>query len=207
MQICNSAPTTRLSFTSHKNIPRYLYHLTTRENANRILQSGAHIRTPKNDYQAGFYMFDLNNFLRHWTNPFYNFSSKLFCLTAHVHDSMELALLKIPVKNLNTENLRIRSQLSLHSLRGSYDRNHNQFGDVVSKVKHYTRKKHPIEYIYLDNIPAESIEKVGECHANDNIMMRMYLGLGNAKELMQQLVKGQPEEKGINICKFGKFDK
>ncbi len=202
----SSPQTEPINFCSNKNLPRYLYHLTTKENAARILQTGAMPSRTLNETRTAFYMFDLKNFLKRWTHPFRNYSNKLFWTVPNVHKSMDLVLLRVPVKNLNTEKLKIRSQIYLHCYTWNENiRNHKRFGDIAAKAKHYTRKKHPIEYMYLDSISKENIQVVGECKATPSIMERLWGGFGNAKELMLQLVNGKPEEKGVSLCKFGKI--
>lgn len=188
------------NFTSNKRIPRYLYHLTTNKNAEDILRNGTFVNYPVNDDISGLFMFDLKNFLKHWINPKQDLASRLFFNIARIHGESNLTLLKIHVKSLDTKQLKIRSQKYLYQYQYTKDKKiqyHRKYGDFAENQKHYTRKKHPIEYIYSKSISAQNIEKCGECKIKN--LFKFQLGLENAKNLIPQLFRDKPEENAVKF--------
>ena len=86
---------TSKNFTSHNGIPKYLYHLTTNKNAENILKNGTFVNSTVNETISGLFMFDLKNFLKHWTNPKQDLASNLFFNIARIHGTSNLHKLVI----------------------------------------------------------------------------------------------------------------
>lgn len=103
---------------SSKKTPRFLYHLTTKENYFNMLQTGKINPSSDNFCGQNIFMFDIMNFLKRWTKQYEgglsstSIDKKLFCKMVGKKDS-SVVLLRIPTKNMNIEKLSIRSQDSL----------------------------------------------------------------------------------------------
>lgn len=99
-------------------IPRYIYHLTNKQNYLSMLKTG-HLKTTPDDYIGrGVFMIDLENFFKFWgKNTAWGdglLQSKLIrhCLKGEA----DLVMLKIPTKSLDYNKLSIRSQARAFSL-------------------------------------------------------------------------------------------
>ena len=87
----------------HK-IPRYLYHMTSFENYQKILESGS-LKCSTNRMPQGVYTLELDSFGKYWSKDFRNdLCGKM------LDDSKKIVMLKIPTKNLEQSKLRIRTQ-------------------------------------------------------------------------------------------------
>lgn len=99
-------------------IPRFLYHLTTQENYDKILQN--EYLEPRFDKfcDEQIFLFDITNFFKQWKKKIYNYDfdlqKKLFKWVGG-KTSSNLVLLRIPTKSLNRDILRTRSQEALFS--------------------------------------------------------------------------------------------
>lgn len=108
-----------------KILPKFLYHLSTRANYESIISSGS-LNTLKNSGQAGrdgLFMAELNNLFKRWhSSKDWNHPSLLDLLLkkASRGGSSELVILRIPTKNLNVDQLRIRSQNRLFGAGKKY---------------------------------------------------------------------------------------
>ena len=186
-----------------KEIPRYLYTITTQANYESICNDGfIHIaRDPLRPQMRGIFMFDLINFTKRWTsNSFFKCKSFANELLGSITDkSKNLVVLKIPTENLDGD-LRIRS---LNYLFRKCDKVHSDYhldtGFGANMRKHFTQHKEPIEYIYKENIPIDKIEKIGELYIEDTRALAR--GQLNLKSLLSQLFAGTPQHKAIELMK------
>ena len=89
----------------HK-IPRYLYHMTSPENYQKMLESGV-LKPMGCRLPDGVYMLELDSFGKYWSKSLRNdLCDQIF----RSGDSKQIVMLKIPTKNLNSTKLRIRTQ-------------------------------------------------------------------------------------------------
>ena len=97
-------------------IPRFLYHLTTKSNYEKMLKTGAMNPSKEGLCGENIFMLDIKNFFKRWTK-FNLGGSHQKRLLAHVSGANreDVVLLKIPTKQLQREKLGIRSQDVLYS--------------------------------------------------------------------------------------------
>lgn len=107
------------NITPNKNrVPRYLYHLTTQENYEKIIKNG-HLE-PQRDNICGnqIFLFDITNFCKHWNKKIYdyelNIQRKLVNWVSRRAEE-KIVLLKIPTDTLKKDKLKMRSQEVLFS--------------------------------------------------------------------------------------------
>ena len=95
----------------HK-IPRFLYHLTTKESYESILKDGFIKESTTDIAQKGVFAIDLNNFFKCWSKKKANDDESLIeKLITYIGEGKEsLVILKIPTNILNQNELIIRSQ-------------------------------------------------------------------------------------------------
>lgn len=181
--------------TGKPNIPRYLYHVTSKQNYESMLRSG-YIEARKDCTEMkGVFMFDIINFLKRWVNTCTNKLNLGTCLilkpAADNGNEVDTVLLRISTKNMDINKLKIRPQ---DIARPSSD------SAVYQSV--YTRRKIPIEYIYENDINISDIAKIGETHTKI-----VAFSISDLKEIFTEkpfnilvkLVKGQPEEKAVRL--------
>ncbi len=154
------------------SVPRYIYHLTNRENYLGMLKTGQ-ISTSRDDFIGqGIFMFDLGNFFRHWwkgikgilKNDRHFYQSNLIdhCLK----DSLELVILRIPTNVLEHENLRIRSQNRLFSTLSGDKKELLDF--ILEDSKKMNYKKDNIADMILCSIN-RYFDKLGRQGSHDHI--------------------------------------
>lgn len=196
-----------------RTIPRYLYHLTTKENYTSIIKDGVikatHDANPVSNLK-GVFLFDMINFIKRWMSTGFKIDSEnnKFSLAQALFlnviiKSRNLVLLRIPTKNLSTNLLQCRVQNITES------EFHANNGDSATKQKHYTRKKKPIEYIFQDNIPVKEFAKIGEVDSQINYTKHQDLasfGEIDSLSLLEKLLVNQPEENAINLAKKSSFE-
>lgn len=197
--------------TGKPDIPRFLYHVTSKENYNSILKNGM-IKTsydccPVSDLN-GVFMFDMKNFSKRWANTWIDIAkyhvnlgkalmTKNIMGSAEFSKSKEIVLLKIPTKKMDINKLKIRPQD-----RGMLDASNIGLlnGDSAIYQSIYTRRKNPIEYIYEENIDVSKIQKIGETTLKyDSHEDCLKTVAEKPFEILLQLLKGTPEEKGVKI--------
>ena len=200
--------------TGRRNIPRYLYHLTTKENYNSMLKDGYikafHDVDPTTNLN-GVFLFDMINFVKKWSstgvvadflkNPL--LLSNALLLNA-AFKNPEIVLLKIPTKNFPLEKLRCRVQNSQNKVPLEHTIN----GDAATNRKHFTRKKLALEYIFKGNIPINKASKIGEINTGIKIekpedLTKYYET--NSLEILSQLLQNQPEQKSVELAKKSNF--
>ncbi len=102
-----AADTVQLSTQAGKHkIPRYLYHMTSLENYQKILQAGG-LQPMGFRMPDGIYMLELDSFGKYWSKGIRN---DLCDMILRSGESKQIVMLKIPTKNLNSTKLRIRTQ-------------------------------------------------------------------------------------------------
>lgn len=97
-------------------IPRFLYHLTTKSNYEKMLKSGAINPAKEGLCGENIFMLDIKNFFSRWTK--FNLGGshqKRLLKSISGKNEEDVVLLKIPTKQLNREKLGIRSQDVLYS--------------------------------------------------------------------------------------------
>lgn len=204
--ILTNCPTTGTQL-GRRNLPRYLYHITTENNYQQMLKDGyikGHHDLDLNTHLSGVFLFDLKNFSKRWTTMGIDWGDKLFTFAKGLimqasKDDSNLVVLKIPTKTLSQNKLKCRNQLT-------DSKTHNTYGDFATNQKHYTRKKNAIEYINEGNIPIQNVTKIGEANVGFNLHKAMENLSENifdkidVKKILQNLFKNTPEEKSINIA-------
>lgn len=184
------------------DIPRFLYHITTRKNYASILKTG-HIKTSADICPAsnlnGVFMFDLKNFAKRWTSTFIDFGEdfgRVNLGSGLLFRNSDIVLLKIPTKNFDINKLRVRIQdetnIGYHALNG----------DSARFQSLYTRRKKPIEYIYGQNINISDVKKIGEIDLAG--LDRQEAFKSKPFDILLKLFKGNPEEKCIEAFKNAK---
>ena len=200
-----NCPTTGTQL-GRRNLPRYLYHITTENNYQQMLKDGyikGHHDLDLNTHLSGVFLFDLKNFSKRWTTMGIDWGDKLFTFAKGLimqasKDDSNLVILKISTKTLSQNKLKCRNQLT-------DSKTHNTYGDFATNQKHYTRKKNAIEYINEGNIPIQNVTKIGEANVGFNLHKAMENLSENifdkidVKKILQNLFKNSPEEKSINI--------
>ena len=200
-----NCPTTGTQL-GRRNLPRYLYHITTENNYQQMLKDGyikGHHDLDLSTHLSGVFLFDLKNFSIRWTTMGIDWGDKLFTFAKGLimqasKDDSNLVVLKISTKTLSQNKLKCRNQLT-------DSKTHNTYGDFATNQKHYTRKKNAIEYINEGNIPIQNVTKIGEANVGFNLHKAMENLSENifdkidVKKILQNLFKNTPEEKSINI--------
>lgn len=201
-----NCPTTGTQL-GRRNLPRYLYHITTENNYQQMLKDGyikGHHDLDLNTHLSGVFLFDLKNFSKRWTTMGIDLGDKLFTFAKGLimqasKDDSNLVVLKISTKTLSQNKLKCRNQLT-------DSKTHNTYGDFATNQKHYTRKKNAIEYINEGNIPIQNVTKIGEANVGFNLHKAMENLSENifdkidVKKILQNLFKNTPEGKCINIA-------
>ncbi len=189
-----------------RNLPRYLYHITTENNYQQILKDGyikGHHDLDSSSHLSGVFLFDLKNFSKRWATMGIDLGDKLLTFAKGLvmqasKDDSNLVVLKIPTRTLSQRKLKCRNQLT-------DSETHSIYGDFATNQKHYTRKKKPIEYINEGNIPIQNVTKIGEANVGVNLHKAMenlsedIFDKIDVKKILQNLFKNTPEEKSINV--------
>lgn len=189
-----------------RNVPRFLYHLTTQNNYNKILKDG-YIKSNHDldlcSNLSGVFMFDLKNFTKRWVSMGVDCGDKLLTFAKALlmqvsKDDSNIVVLKIPTRFLSSKKLKCRSQVSKNDW-------HINNGDFATNQRHYTRKKEPLEYINETDIPIQNVIKIGEANSGFNLekafeeMNENYFDKINVAQVLQKLFQNTPEEKCINL--------
>lgn len=190
-----------------RNLPRYLYHVTTENNYQQMLKDGyikGHHDLDSSSHLSGVFLFDLKNFSKRWTTMGLDWGDKLFTFAKGLimqasKDDSNIVVLKIPTRTLSQRKLKCRNQLT-------DSETHSTYGDFATNQKHYTRKKKAIEYINEENIPIQNVTKIGEASvgfnlhkAMDNLSENIFDKI-DVKKILQNLFKNTPEGKCINLA-------
>lgn len=201
-----NCPTTGTQL-GRRNLPRYLYHITTENNYQQMLKDGyikGHHDLDLSTHLSGVFLFDLKNFSKRWTTMGIDWGDKLFTFAKGLimqasKDDSNLVVLKISTKTLSQNKLKCRNQLT-------DSKTHNTYGDFATNQKHYTRKKNAIEYINEGNIPIQNVTKIGEANVGFNLHKAMENLSENifdkidVKKILQNLFKNTPRRKKHKYC-------
>ena len=199
-----------LEKTGKPDLPRYLYHMTTKQNYESILKSGK-IHTSCDCSRSnldGVFMFDMQNFSKRWANTVIqtpnakvNLGSVLLCKKIRDFEDaskgLDIVLLKIPTKGMDISKLRVRPQQIL-------TKNSQEIlnGDSALYKSIYTSRKNAIEYIYENNIDTSHLEKVGTTTLKfESIDDLAKTAQASPFDILLNLVKGHPEEKCVRAFK------
>jgi len=214
--VINSNNQMQTSF-GNKKIPRFLYHLTTEDNYLSMLgDKKIFAYKGPTDPIHGIFMLDLVNFFKRWNilkeSDGENLKEKLITQVTKGDFTSKIVALKIPTKNLDKPELRIRSlklYFSAHKRKG-FDKaledwldtgripkgelSYYYLGDKAEKAKVYKQKGEAIEYVYPQTIRMSNVEKIGEVEFNKDENMPL-------KEIYTNLFKNTPEEKALKAWK------
>jgi hypothetical protein len=197
----------------HK-IPKYLYHLTPKENYSMMMEEGILDVGGEKDTIQGVFMFDLENFLKHWSpkNGTGDIRKRLLRYTSNF--GSELVILKIPTEHLNKEELKIRS-ITHFNTKSEKEVNiakeqwkttgeapkgfeHVILGDSAKKAGLYNQRKEALEYAYPDEIDMSIVKKVGVIPSYADLYIEE---LATGEDLLLKAFKhgfkNQPEEKAL----------
>ncbi len=107
-----------------KNIPDYLYHLTTKENCRNIFNDGV-IKQNQDRILNKYAVFtvDQNNFTNVWSKTIINNENLRDMLIEHISLGGDSVVLKVSTKNLDLKKLFIRNQNKFFGFKnGEYDK-------------------------------------------------------------------------------------
>ena len=180
----------------HK-IPRYLYHITTRNNYNRMLQDG-YLRISEDCARGqGLYMFEMQNMLKHYKDFDGNRNLGLLLEQVIGKNGSDAILLRIPTNKMDAGMLVIRCNTG-GGQNGMNSCTKVAIGDSALASKLYKQRKVALEYIYPEKISMDNITVVGSSKTDiqepitENAILKMWINL----------TKNQPEQKGFLNHKF-----
>ena len=207
-------------YGKHK-IKRYLYHLTSEENYQKILREGK-LRITDDYYfsKDGVYMFELQNLLKrwryskNWTEHERNTNLSLSLLHHVSKCDNKIVCLRIPTATLDHDLLKIRSQNRLLKKRSTIPkeilpeiRKHKTKGAPAKDAGHYKQRKEAIEYIYTEDIPIENIKLIGKADIRSEDIIYDYCDYdifppekeqnSAVARVLKNLFRNQPEEKAV----------
>lgn len=218
MKITNKIQEQNQIFEGSRKIPRYIYHLTNKSKFEAIMKDGfVKMSEPKLHVDNGIYAFDLCNFFSCWKpNKAWGYDDLQRIILRHIVKwfssasigTGDLVVLKIPTANLDSNKLFIRSMNKLFT----FEESDKSFGDISSELqKHlkgntpareaplYKMRKEAIEFIYKDNIPLENIQQIGNIVNISSLRKDLKFGANPVKCIMQTLLMGTPEVKGVEL--------
>lgn len=159
---------------SYLIVPKYLYHLTSKKNFDSIMQSGK-LKTSSwekvQDGLDGVYMLDEENFLNTWFDKKYpsvfsredkNQPSMAEQVVRWTSRGEDIVVIKVPTSQLDLSKLRIRPYLQAYNQvietmnveTDEYDDSLFREGLPISKLMDYKNSDEPLEFVYVDEIPA-----------------------------------------------------
>ena len=162
----------------HK-IPRYIYHLTTQENYEKMKNIGFIIpKTSKGDSIEGVFATELTNLLRNWSSLKIGEQSLINkLLSMQKQRSDNLVMLKIPTNKLNAEDLYIRSQnnfflatISIFEVEGKNEQHFIELAKKLGLLDDYTGKlnlESILKHLEDKKIPREEIAKIYKTALNN----------------------------------------
>ena len=196
LNLWTGANITQKKVGKHK-IPRFLYHKTTKDNYNKMLQDGYIQISESCQRGKGLYMFEMQNMLKHYKD--FDGKRDLGRLLNQVignsiYGAYEAVLLRIPTSILDAGKLAIRSNSgpgrnSMHSCTKT------ALGDSALASHLHKQRKVALEYIYPNQLPMDNISVVGAVKFNSKDAEN--LDESKALELWKELTKNQPENKGV----------
>lgn len=175
----------------HK-IPRYLYHITTKENYSKMLKDGYINISQDCPRGKGLYMFEMQNMLKHYKD--FDGNRDLGRLLRQVCDSETGAvLLKIPTSILEAGKLVVRGN-SGTGKNGMNSYSKQLIGDSALASKIYKQRKVALEYIYPEKLSMNDVSLVGTSNYN---FFENEINESTALKIWKQLTQNQPEQKGV----------
>jgi len=179
--------TEQLSQTIGKHkIPRYLYHMTSFENFQKIIESGF---INPSSYHKQVYMLELDSFSKYWSSADRNNLCN-YILEFQKGRNSGLVMLRIPTTNLS--NIKIRPRNRINNKNISFDERMNAIqGNIDAKCTSlYKQLKSDLEFMYNNEIPINQVELVGIYNtASESIRDKNI-----CKTIFEKIFKGQPEE-------------
>lgn len=169
-----------------QKIPRYIYHFTRQSRYESMLKDGYLKASSLDGYmeRPAVFAVDLQNFFLNWgfnkawnneyqPEPLYQSLIMKMSSPENVLSSWmcKFAILKIPTKILDKNKLKIRSQKTFFEqihlenpfeIKDTQIRKHLRGEISASKARLFNNRKEAIEYIYLDDIPIEHVEKLNK---------------------------------------------
>lgn len=220
MKINNELTPQNIEFSS-KKIPRNIYHLTSYDNYQSMLNEGF-IRkegVPRLYIDQGIYALELSNFFKFWgKNKDWGYDDLQDMILRHVlkwvntvdPKNKELVILKIPTSKLDPQKLFIRSLNKLFSFMD----NHNYATEASDELKEhllgktpakkaplYKMRKEAIEYIYNENIPINDVERIGNIVNIISLRKNNIFPPNFVKSIMEALLHGTPESNNLKLLK------
>lgn len=208
-------------------IPRYLYHLTSKDAYESMLKDGA-VKITEKEFAPGVFMFDLMNFFKHWNSVKFCKSGnvKLQLLEKINNKSDDIVILRLSTQNIDKSKLKVRTQEDLFKVThfvkenlkekninyeniedlGKYCRNFlkNSYkylsGVSASKAPLLKQNKKSIEYVYPEEISIDKFEKIGEANIKELKKINEY-SKNPLKVLFSKLLKDNPEGKSVFLIK------
>lgn len=197
----------------HKKIPRYIYHFTRQQKYESMLRDG-YLKAMECDAylkQPAVFAVDLQRFFKNWgfsnawnnkyePDPLYQ---SLLMKVAYPETPFstwlnQFAILKIPTKILDKNKLKIRSQKTFFEqmstdnpleIKDIQILKHMSGETSAIKARLFNNRKEAIEYIYLDDIPIEQVEKLNVSGAEPLIIDKE----NKYKNLLGNLLKNTPQ--------------
>lgn len=185
-----------------KDKSRYLYHITTKKNYERIQQSGGLIAKTGEDTigKPQVFLFNLENLLNAWNRKIPMSRTRLQQLLQTVaKDDTELVMLRVDTKALNKERLKIRPLDKLFETYHNNDKsNEFLFGEDNGLSYIYKQRKTPYEYLYSNDIPLSSISVVGNASYIQTGSPLFNMLKNNEEDIMRTLLQDS-KEKGFSF--------
>ena len=183
-----------------KDKSKYLYHITSQRNYEKILESGGLKIQQGTDTKGSpqLFLFNLENILNAWANGGKRDYLAKILQMAKKNDN-KLVMLRIKAKSLDSTKLKIRPLDKLFQIMKSNDVNNPFLQGENSGLSYiYKQRKTPFEYMYSNNIPIENISKVGEAVLDVSPQVNIFNG---GKAIMRTLIKNSPEKGYLFLTK------
>lgn len=212
--ISSKVPILNPESTHYEKLPRFLFHFTNLDSAEKILKDGF-IRTTADGLgldQEGVFMVDFQNLVKNWTKlvvtDHSNQLNLLTCLLGQVAKGCEkIACFRIPSVDLTNRTV-VRSQNELKKVIDSG----SDFAPFFSKgsmYKLFQRNGHSIEYIHFGDIEVSQENFVGAAEVSKNLNKLFDSGLVDGLDLreieedslatLKKIFESQPELKAFSV--------
>lgn len=191
-------------------IPRYLYHITTKQNYKNMLLERTIKPAKDRHFGRGFFMFDLKNFMKNWTFDFGNYKNfdtrnVIFENIVRKQRKHKMVLLRIDTNKIKKEKLLIRSIKKLFQQYYGVenfskrfpkekltnpDMKHIAQGDTGKMYPLYNQRKDAVEFAMRKKIDINCAEPIGE----------FYYKIGdNIYDILQKVFKDKNEKRAVEI--------
>lgn len=176
-----------------KDKSKYLYHITSQRNYEKILESGG-LKVQQGIDTKGtprLFLFNLENALNAWANGGKrDYLAKILQMAKKNDD--KLVMLRIDAKSLDVSKLKIRTLDKLFQIMKNNDINNPFLQGENSGLSYiYKQRKTLFEYMYSNDISMENISKVGDVVLNASPQYNIFC---DGKAIMQSLIKNSPEK-------------